>query len=136
MLCERPDLVDGILSLAGIDANAVCKESGYQHHRLIQVHGSADTVIPVAGGRFRDLVSFPSVDKMLGKWEKRFACKATDEKPRHYSIGFAKDESTLKSYHCKNDNGMTLVSIKEGSHIPLINDNFRDEMLDLLFRHD
>ena len=79
LACERPELVSGILALAGtgpLDRSA-CKVPPRQL-RVVQVHGTADPIVLYAGGHLFKNPALPeslSAEKTVKDWATALACQ-------------------------------------------------------------
>jgi polyhydroxybutyrate depolymerase len=60
LACERPDLIHGVIALAGTGPldPALCKRP--RDLRVLQVHGDADPIVPYAGGHLFRSPSLPT----------------------------------------------------------------------------
>lgn len=131
MLCEDSS-VDGILSLAGVDSDRPCRRDPSLKTTIIHVHGHQDDVISDQGGKFKNLEPYPDVASVLKKWSERLKCGDPTFEVKNYSKAIWGDDSILQNFRCEADNSLHDVRIEKGSHMPWINDSFREEMLNLL----
>jgi len=134
LMCDIGNMIDGVVSLAGADALGECSKTKYQNKKIIHVHGTKASVIKVEGGRYRpQLANYPSVSDMLSQWKTRLACSdKTTSRRGNFSHMLWEDDSNIINYQCSLGNQLKYLEIIGGSHIPNINDQFREEVLDSL----
>jgi polyhydroxybutyrate depolymerase len=80
LACEAPDLVAGIVSMAGSGPLEAVKCGAAKSLRVLQIQGDADRVVPYAGGHlFNDprLPEHASAQKTVTDWAERLGCKVT-----------------------------------------------------------
>ena len=79
---------------------------------LIAFHGTADTIVPYAGGKsWVAPWPFPDVERWIGKWARRNRC---DPAP---AAGAAAPDVIRSEYvHCANDAAVVLYTLRGGGH--------------------
>ncbi len=134
LLCDHGDLIDGIVSLAGADGSHEGCVPFSKPKKIVHIHGTNDQVISDQGGSFHGLPTYPSVSETLSRWQKRLGCSGSRSESKNYSNAIWGEDSGLRHYECGGGNQLTQIEILGGSHIPFINDAFRNDVLDLLLK--
>jgi polyhydroxybutyrate depolymerase len=72
--CEHPELISGIVSLAGVTwkDNNKCKKTGHPLN-ILHIHSTADTTILYNGGDYFEAY-YPSVDDTISTWQSNLGC--------------------------------------------------------------
>ena len=121
LACERPELLRGIVAVAGTEplARPACKPA--EHLRVLQLHGDADRIVPYAGGHLFSSVSFPehaSARKSAKNWATALGCNAdpTRGAPVELDARLPLAETTVERYdRCKNG-AVELWTVEGGGH--------------------
>ena len=82
LACEAPELVSGIVSIAGVGPLEAVTCKAAKSLRVLQIQGDADAIVPYAGGHlFRDprLPEHASAQKTVADWARRLGCKPTPQ---------------------------------------------------------
>ncbi len=134
LLCDHGDLIDGVVSLGGADASRVGCVAFTKPKKILHIHGTNDQVISDQGGSFHGLPAYPSVSDTLSHWRRKLGCREAVTESKNYSNAILGEDSGLRHFECAGQNHLTQIEILGGSHIPFINDSFRNEVLDLLLK--
>jgi polyhydroxybutyrate depolymerase len=148
--CEPRSPLAAIVALAGVPWSdpARCKNRGVS---VLQVHGTADTVIEYGGGRsFGNGAPYPSAEDAVRAWAERDGCvdgsaaggtsRARTWK-RHAGTPFDLDhavagsETTPSSYACPNGLAVDLWTMAGSGHVPRLDASFAEKALDFLLAH-
>jgi len=126
MACEYPELLRGIISVAGAffkDAT-LCKNPGSLN--ILQIHGMEDTTVPPAGGG-----SLPSTLGGLDYWVQRSSCGKAQETLGALDLvsvsGFETD--TLVWNDCQNQTKVGYWKMNKTAHAPYFNASWLREAL-------
>jgi polyhydroxybutyrate depolymerase len=138
MACDHADKVAAIVSLAGATFAdpARCKPS--QPVSVLQVHGTADNVIPYMGGQILGH-AFPSAEKTVSTWASLDGCGETPTAaPTTLDLDdtLEGDEASVSTFtDCKSGTSVELWSIKDGAHSPNLSAAFSSGLVDFLYAH-
>lgn len=137
MACERPDLIAGIVSLAGampLDTSA-CTPS--EPVAVAQVHGTADGTIFYAGLAASAVsVGYPSARESLAFWTDYNGCDTTANTPDAIDISSEiGSETDIESFPGCTGGASELWTINLGSHIPGLNQEFPVKAMEFLLAH-
>jgi polyhydroxybutyrate depolymerase len=138
MACDHADKVAAIVSLAGATFAdpARCKPS--QPVSVLQVHGTADNVIPYAGGQILGH-TFPSAEKTVATWASLDGCEATPAaSPTMMNLDdkLEGDDASISTFTgCTSGSSVELWSIKNGAHSPNLSAAFSSGLVDFLYAH-
>jgi polyhydroxybutyrate depolymerase len=121
LACERPDLVRGIVGIAGsapLD-RAACRTPSTL--RVLQIQGDADPIVTFAGGHlFRDpsLPRHLSAEKTARDWAQALGCHepARTLAPRDLELGLPGAETGVQSYGDCRSGKVELWTVHGGSH--------------------
>jgi polyhydroxybutyrate depolymerase len=136
MACEHASVITAIVSLAGAANNDASQCAPERPVSVLQIHGTADGVIPFDGGANFGR-PFPSVDTMLATWRDLNGC--TDEADTSPSLdldsGLPGPETTVTTYAtgCGDASRVELWSIEDGSHVPPLTADFAPAVVDFLY---
>jgi len=144
MACDHADQVTAIVSLAGAMPTDVtlCKPSAPVS--ILEIHGTADTVIAYAGGTIPQLgsgkvVPYPGATTSVSDWVTLDGCSATADTtapPLDLDSVLPGDETTVTKYDgCKPGGHAELWSIMGGSHIPNLSAAFTPDLIQFLYDH-
>jgi poly(3-hydroxybutyrate) depolymerase len=93
--CERPDLIAGVMTFAGGVWNdaAKCAGSEIDDVAILQIHGDADTTVPLEGGTNFAGVPFPSAERTFSILADAFRCdeESNDIRAESFALPAAKD---------------------------------------------
>ncbi len=127
MACEASDLVTGIASLAGavVGKASLCAPSRPVH--VLQIHGTKDATIGYGGGPL-----FPSAQKAVERWRDLNACEGEPAPggPFDFDGAVSAAETSEQRWNtCAQGVEVGLWTMTGSSHIPGVNDAFRDAVL-------
>jgi polyhydroxybutyrate depolymerase len=133
MACDRPDLIAGIVNLAGAaHGNSVpCDVS--EAVSVLHIHGDADDVVPYEG-----TATYPGAVESVQEWATRDGCTGGLEAAGSVDIERRLDgaETVVEATAgCPAGVGVDLWTIVGGSHLPALSDNFRTEIWNWLAAH-
>ncbi len=137
MACDHADLVAAVAGLAGglLTDGMGCTPSEPVHH--LHVHGTADQVVPFAGGPFTT-TSIASADEAVAFWAEQASCAATPTTAETLDlVGSLPDAETqvLRHEGCASGGSAELWRIEGGSHIPSFAQDWPERLLDFLEAH-
>jgi len=138
MACDHADAIASIASLAGatfLDPND-CTPSEPVH--VLQIHGTADTVVLYDGGCF-GAECYPGAVETVETWATYDGCALVSEPGEpldlEASISGAETEVTRYVTDCRRGGSGELWSIVGGSHIPSLSTDFGPAVIDFLYAH-
>jgi polyhydroxybutyrate depolymerase len=131
MACERSDRIAGIAILAGATWLDESRCDGAGPVDVLHMHGTLDAVIPYDGAD-----NFPGAEESVARWAARDGCtgdlRATNT--ADYEGVIPLDETEGMGFD--GDCPVTLWKIRGGTHVPIVNDAWRDAVVDwALSRH-
>jgi polyhydroxybutyrate depolymerase len=138
MACDHGDRVAAIAALAGttfVDP-AACADKGQVS--VLHIHGDADDTVPYEGGVLALGKSIPGAEETLARFAERNGCDAARTDGARLDVdGQVPADETQTSEHAGCDDGLAaeLWRIEGGGHLPGVNDNFRNGVLDFLMAH-
>lgn len=139
MACERSDRIAGIVSLAGsnwADANR-CKPS--QPIAVLEVHGTADKVVPFEGGRIViTSARFPGSVEVMTAWAARLGCAAIPERAGDdldLILPPGDETDRVKWKDCAHGSAAELWTVKGGIHGPAFTAQWPGAFWDFLVAH-
>lgn len=121
MACEHPEMIAGIASLAGATFfnPRSCRPS--QPVNILQIHGTADSVVSYYGGLFAGR-NIPSAMETVLSWARANGCgrPVTERTPSmDLDLGVNGIDTTVTSFSsCPPGGAVELWSINGGSHSP------------------
>ncbi len=129
MACDHSDVVDAIAGLAGATWLDDSRCGATDPVAVLHVHGDADGTIGYEGDE-----NTPSAPASAQIWADRAGCTGSSEGPRlDLMDGIDGAETRTEAFDgCASD--VELWTIEGGPHIPLVNGNFTDGLLDFLLR--
>lgn len=135
MACEHADQIEAIASLAGAtfyDASR-CKPS--RPVSILQIHGDADTTVPIDGSDSRQL---PSAATTIADWLGYDGCATTPNTgaaPIDLDTSLAGAETTISTYRqgCRDASTVELWRIHGGTHVPKLSPDYARRVIDWLF---
>ncbi len=140
MACAAAEHITAIASLAGatFDDASACQPS--RPVSVLQIHGTADTVIRYNGGRNLNSASrqYPSAEGTAQRWAAYNGCDPTpvSGQDRDLTLGIGEESRTLSYQGCQEGTSVDLWTIDQGSHTPGLKQDFSEQVLDHLFRFD
>ena len=138
MACDHADKVAAIVSLAGATFAdpARCKPS--QPVSVLQVHGTADNVIPYTGGQILGH-AFPPAEETVSTWASLDGCGATPAASAtklNLDEGLEGDDASASTFTgCTSGTSVELWSIKDGAHSPNLSTAFSSGLIAFLYAH-
>jgi polyhydroxybutyrate depolymerase len=138
MACDHADKIAAIVSLAGATFadSERCKPS--QPVSVLQVHGTADNVIPYMGGQILGH-AFPSANKTVSTWASLNGCSATpaaSSTKLDLDDSLEGDDASISTFvQCSSGSSVELWSIKDGAHSPNLSAAFSSGLVDFLYAH-
>ena len=135
MACERPQRVQAIASLAGSGYPEADDCSSDEPVSVLQIHGVLDTTIFYQGAP-----DYPGARVVTERWAARAGCDITaSEVGENLDLvnNLSGDETEVSDYSqgCADGFGSSLWTIIEGTHVPLVNDNFAAQLILWLRAH-
>jgi len=122
MACDQADLIAGIASLAGAtwSDSGRCKPSSLVN--VLQIHGSADSVISYNGGNIGS-AKYPGAVATIEQWGTYDGCQSTQADPTKtldLDLDVAGlDSRVTRTSDCSAGAVVELWTIQGGSHAPL-----------------
>lgn len=121
LACERPELLRGIVAVAGtepLDRSACKAPAGL---RVLQLHGDADRIVPYAGGHLFGSLSLPehaSARKSVEDWAAALGCHSapTAGAPAELDERLPGAETTVERYESCKSGAVELWTVKGGEH--------------------
>ena len=139
MACENADLVASIASLAGASFADASDCSPSEPVHVLQIHGTADSVIRYEGSCFPFFACYPGAMASIMLWSDYNQCDGGTETGTDLdldnSISGAETTRTLITRGCAERGACELWAINGGSHGPAFNGNFSRELVDWLLTH-
>jgi polyhydroxybutyrate depolymerase len=138
MACERPDLIAGIMVLAGDVWQDAAKCQPTEHVSVLDLQGDDDMTIFANGGL--DLgVPYPGALESVTRWAGHDGCTGplgASEPDLDLDIGLTGAETTQAQFSsCPPGIGVALWTIRGGSHQPSLGDDFRAQVWAWLAAH-
>lgn len=139
LACDHPDLFTALASLAGAtweDPLACAPASGVH---VLQIHGTADTVIDYDGGFFGG-GNHPGAVETVEQWATFAGCSLvpdTSAPPLDLEWQIAGAETTVSRYTsgCSPDGSAELWTMAGAGHVPSLSIDFSPAVIDFLFQH-
>ena len=121
LACERPELVRGIVAVAGTGPldRAACKAPG--DLRVLQIHGDADPIVTYGGGHLFDDASLPvhlSATKTAANWAAALGCEPAPRAlaPLDLEAALPGAETRRQGYAACKRGKVELWTVSGGSH--------------------
>ncbi len=135
MACEIPERITAIVSLAGADFRTDMDCVPSQGVSVLQVHGTLDASVDVAG-----TPGYPSARDAVVRWAGRNGCDVAGSAvaaPLDLVDALAGEETSVEQWRsgCAAGLDAELWTIADGSHIPVFNDAWPTLVADWLLRH-
>jgi polyhydroxybutyrate depolymerase len=138
LACDASDRIAAIVSVAGampLDEGA-CEAGGPVS--VLQVHGTADAVVPYNGGALGNGKQVPSADDSVAPWAGRAGCGAepTAGAPLDLESSLAGAETRVDAYGgCADGVDVALWSVQGGPHEPSLSPEAPGRVVDFLLAH-
>jgi len=121
LACERPDLIRGVIAIAGtgpLDPSA-CRAPGAL--RVLQIHGDADPIVPYAGGHLFQSPALPehlSAAETASNWAKLLGCGTTPvaRAPFDLEAAIPGPETRVLAYSGCKSGRVELWTVTGGGH--------------------
>lgn len=139
MACDHADLIAGVAGLAGsiLPSGMGCSPSEPVHH--LHIHGTADTVVPYAGGvLLNGSVAIASAEEAVAFWASQAGCASapTADGTLDLVTDLAGEEAqVLRHAGCQPGGSAELWRIQGGAHVPSLATDWADRLLDHLLAH-
>lgn len=138
MACELGSEISAIASLAGssFDDAQDCAEDGQVG--VLQIHGDNDQTVLYDGGAFFG-DAYPGAPGVAQRWAARNGCESQpqDGQPLDLESGIDGAETEVDQWTgCDPATSVELWTIQGGGHIPSLQDDFTDRVLDFLWAHE
>ena len=142
LACDHADLIAGIVSLEGAmnEDSSACDPS--EPVSVVEIHGTADTVIRYEGGRNDDAdpnaPAYPSAAQSVLEWAKFDGCDDTPAPgdPSSRDLEKAMPAATVTAYSgCRAGTAVELWTQPDGEHVPELSDSFTAQVIDFLLAH-
>lgn len=141
LACDHADLIAGIVSLEGAMAEDPWRCDPSEPVSVVEIHGTADTVIRYEGGRNDDADPdspvYPSAEQSVAAWAEFNGCDApVAPSPPSRDIQKGKPAATVTAYGgCADGTAVELWTQPDGVHVPELNDTFTEQAVDFLLAH-
>jgi polyhydroxybutyrate depolymerase len=140
MACDHADQITAIASLAGAMWDDVTKCTPSRPVSVLEIHGTADIVIPYNGGSVAGMKPFPSAPTTVLDWVTFDGCSNvanTSLPPLDLDSSIPGNETTISAYAtaCQPGGNAELWTINGGSHIPVLSSTFGTDVIDFLYAH-
>lgn len=139
MACDHADKIAAIVSLAGatfFDATR-CKPS--QPVSVLEIHGTADGIIPFDGGQLIDGHPFPSAATTVADWAVYNGCgpsRAPTGLRLDLGAALPGDETDVSRFDgCPAGGAVELWTVAGGTHVETITSVFTTSVIEFLFAH-
>lgn len=138
MAHDHSDTIAAIASLAGADQPAERGAPANPVH-VLQIHGTADTVISYEGGVFRGGAAHPGARDGVEAWSAHNGCATSgvDAGTVDLDRGLEGAETVVTRYAsgCQPGGSAELWTINDGSHSPDLSDHFMRRVVEWLLAH-
>ncbi|MFQ5423530.1 MAG: PHB depolymerase family esterase [Phycisphaerae bacterium] len=138
--CDHADTIAAIASLAGATFlnPAACSPAAPVH--VLQIHGTADTVIAYGGGCLPVSGCFPGAVATVEQWASFDGCAPTADPsapPLDLDAGLTGNETVVTRYAsgCAPGGSAELWTIVGGAHTPNLSANFSRLVVEFLLAH-
>jgi polyhydroxybutyrate depolymerase len=139
MACDHADKIAAIVSFAGatwLDA-ARCKPS--QPVSVLEIHGTADEIIPFDGGQLIDGHPFPSAATTVAEWATYNGC-GPNRAPTGLRLDLGSalpgDETDVSRFDgCPAGGTVELWTVEGGTHMLPFTSVFTPSVVEFLFAH-
>jgi polyhydroxybutyrate depolymerase len=138
MACDHADQIAAIASLAGAMFADVTKCAPKAPVSVLQIHGTADTVIDYMGGMNQGH-AYPDAPTTVADWATLNGCAMPpDTSAPHLDLdaSLVGDETSVTRYAgCEPGGQAELWTIQGGAHIPALSPTFSSSVVDFLLSH-
>ncbi len=138
MAHDHSGTIAAIASLAGADQPADRPAPPNPVH-VLQIHGTADTVIRYEGGEFRGGAAHPGARESVEAWAAHNGCAVTgvDSGTLDRDRGLEGLDTVVTRYAagCQRGGSAELWTINEGSHGPDLSEHFTRRVVEWLLGH-
>ncbi len=121
LACEKPELVRGVISIAGAGPmdRSSCKQPASL--KVLQVHGDSDPIVTYEGGHlFKDpkLPRHISARQTAEDWAKALGCSSTTQplEPVDFEASLSGPETKRERFRDCQRGGVELWTVKDGGH--------------------
>jgi polyhydroxybutyrate depolymerase len=137
--CDRPGLVAGIVTLAGMQWKdpARCGAGPAEAVSVLHVHGTEDALIDYEGGATPQ-GAYPGAVETVATWAAKSGCGgplAGVEGRLDLDSGVAGEETSVARHEGCSDAAAELWTIEGGSHVPAFNTNWAGAIYGFLAGH-
>ena len=138
LACDSAPRIAAVAALAGdvwADATRCNPQSPVA---VLQIHGTADTVIAYGGGKNGSLAVFPSATASIATWAAKNGCAstATAGAPLDLeSVLLGSETTTAENTGCKPGGAALLWTIQGGAHVPALQSSFATTVYGFLAAH-
>jgi polyhydroxybutyrate depolymerase len=139
MACDHADTIASIVSVAGatfLDP-AACRPSGPVS--VLEVHGTADEIVPYDGGQLIEGHPFPSTSSTVAAWAAYNGCgpdQAPTDLRRDVAAEVPGDETDISRFdRCPEGGEVELWTVKDATHIIEFTPAFTPGIVDFLLAH-
>ena len=138
MAHDHSDTIAAIASLAGADQSEGRPTPDDPVH-VLQIHGTADTVISYEGGVFRGGAPHPAARESVEAWAAHNGCATTGVDTGTFDLDGGLDgaETVVTRYAsgCRPGGSAELWTITDGSHSPDLSEHFSRRVVEWLLAH-
>lgn len=138
MAHDHSDTIAAIASLAGADQSEGRPTPDDPVH-VLQIHGTADTVINYEGGVFRGGAPHPGARESVEAWAAHNGCATTGVDTGTFDLDGGLDgaETVVTRYAsgCRPGGSAELWTITDGSHAPDLSEHFSRRVVEWLLAH-
>jgi polyhydroxybutyrate depolymerase len=136
MACDHADQVTAIVSLAGAITNDPARCRPGRPVSVLQIHGTDDRTIQFGGGNILGR-AFPSVATTLATWRRLDGCanrpdRSADAIDLDSRLAGSETTVTIYAAGCRAGSRVELWTIRKGSHVPALTDDFAPKVMDFL----
>jgi polyhydroxybutyrate depolymerase len=140
LACDLSPRIAAAVSLAGAAWKDASRCAPVQAISVLQIHGDADHVVRMAGGRVFDLPlpPYPSAKETAAEWAAKEGCvgpPATAAKRLDFDQSVEGPDTTALEYRCPPGIGVELWTIAGGSHLPRLSHAALDAIWSWMLAH-
>ncbi|MBW2458942.1 MAG: hypothetical protein JRI68_30870 [Deltaproteobacteria bacterium] len=136
MACDHDDIVAGIAGLAGAMLTDPTDCDATEPVHVLHIHGTEDASVLYEGfAGSTDRAPYPSATEGVADWAERGGCDATPTDSAAFDLdGSVAGAETTVSVHegCDAGGSAELWTIVGGEHVPALNDDWPERLLDWL----
>lgn len=134
---EHPETIAAIASLAGANDAASGEEPAAPVH-ILQIHGTADSVIGYGGGEIQDN-RYTGALSSVRRWAGYNGCETTGRgrEQRDLDASLPGYETGVYRFNigCKAGGSAELWTITAGAHSPVVSDTYGEQVVEWLLAH-